>query len=320
MSRAVTLLTWHGWQRLDAVLPRAARFSLATVVGELLYWVLPHKRAAVLENMTCVLGPDASPAAVRHIARRSFRNFAKYLAEFTHLPRWTAPDLERLIASATGWEHVDDAVSDGKGVIFVTPHFGNWDIAAWYFGQRYPFAAVVEPLRPPELDALVQGWRRMKHIQTIPLAGAVRQVLRLLHQGGLVGLVVDRPTHAQENGVAVRFFGEYTRVPAGAARFALRTGAPVVASGVWRTPQNTYTAFALPPLRFTPSGTPHERDTDEAQAMQRIMDDIETIIRQHPDQWYMFRRMWPQPSRYAPWPASRPVATRPVISVPGEAP
>ena len=54
----------------------------------------------------------------------------------------------------------------------------------------------------------------------------------------------------------MRFFGEWTRVPAGAARFALRTGAPVVAAGVWRTPRNTYDAFALPPRRFAPSGRP----------------------------------------------------------------
>lgn len=318
LRRDVTLSAWHGWQRLDAVLPRPVRFALATVVGEALYWALPNKRAAVLENMTCVLGQDASPAAVRQIARRSFRNFAKYLCEFTHLPRWTERDLERLIASATGWEHVVDALSDGKGVIFVTPHFGNWDVAAWYFGQRHPFAAVVEPLQPPELDALVQGWRRAKHINTIPLAGAAREVFRRLEGGGVVGLVVDRPTHAQGSGGAVRFFGEWTRVPTGAARFALRTGAPVVAAGVWRTPQNSYVAFALSPLRFTPSGDARGRDADEARAMQRIMADVEHVIRLHPDQWYMFRRMWPPP-RGAWWGVPTPAA-RSVAGVHGQAP
>jgi lauroyl/myristoyl acyltransferase len=294
LRRDLTLFTWHAWQALDAVLPRAVRFSLATALGELLYWLLPGKRAAVLENMAHVLGPDASPAAVRLVAKRSFRNFAKYLSEFAHLPRWAAPDLERLVTSVEGWEHIVDALTDGKGAIVVTPHFGNWDLAGWYFGQRHRFAAVAEPLNPPELDALVQGWRQAKAMGISPLAGAGRGVLRLLQKGGIVAIVVERPTHARGEGVAVRFFGSWTRVPAGAARFALRTGAPVIAAGVRRTPQNTYSAFVLPPLRFPMTSDPAKREQEEPGVMQRIMEDIERIICMHPDQWYMFRRMWPQ--------------------------
>jgi lauroyl/myristoyl acyltransferase len=299
LRRDLTLLAWHAWQRLDAVLPRPARFALATAVGEALYWILPDKRAAVLENMAHVLGPGAAPEAVRLVARRSFRNFAKYLVEFTHLPRWSPPDLEQLVSGVTGQEHILDALADGKGAIVITCHFGNWDVAGWYFGQRYAFAAIVEPLHPPELDDLVQGWRRVKRIGTIPLAHAARGVLRSLARGGVVAIVVDRPVHGREDGVPVRFFGEWTRVPAGAARFALRTGAPVLPAGVWRTPRNTYEAFTLPPMRFRPASDPREREGDETRAMQRIMEEIERIIRRHPDQWYMFRRMWPGPPRRA---------------------
>ena len=291
LRREVTLLAWHSFQRLDSILPRHARFLVATAIGELLYWLLPGKRASTIANMRQVLGPSSRSQDVSLMARRSFRNYAKYLAEFSHLPRWTEADLEGLMASVTGWSHVEDALCDGKGAIFVTPHFGNWDVGGWYFGRRHAFSAVAEPLEPPELDVLVQGWRRAKHIGIIPLAGAARGVLRALHAGELVALVADRPTHKQGEGARVRFFGAWTRVPAGAAHFALKTGAPVVVAGVWRTPRNTYAGFALPPLRFTPSS---DRDRDVDEAMQHIMSNIETVIRAHPDQWYMFRRMWPE--------------------------
>ena len=282
---------WHTCQRLDAVLPRSARFLVATVLGELLYWILPGKRASTLANMRQVLGPDAPESRVRLVAKRSFRNYGKYLAEFSHLPRWNEADLERLVSSVGGWEHVDEALADGKGAIFVTPHFGNWDVGGWYFGRRHAFSAVAEPLEPPELDVLVQGWRRAKHIGIIPLANAARGVMRALRDGQLVALVADRPTHTQGEGALVRFFGAWTRVPAGAAHFALKTGAPVVVACLWRTPKNMYAGFALPPLRFQPTGD-RERDVDAA--MQRIMANVETVIRTHPDQWYMFRRMWPE--------------------------
>ncbi|HEV2122704.1 MAG TPA: hypothetical protein VGW38_08015 [Chloroflexota bacterium] len=307
IRRDITLLAWHTWQRLDAVLPRSARFLLATLIGELVYWLLPGKRAAALANMRQVLGPDAPEGTVRLMAKRSFRNYTKYIVEFTHLPRWSDADLEQLIAAVNGWEHVEDALRDGNGVIMVTPHFGNWDVAGWYFGQRHTFSAVAEPLQPPELDALIQGWRRAKHIGIIPLANAARGVYRALQRNETVALVVDRPTHASDQGVRVRFFGEWTRVPAGAAHIALRTGAPVVASGVWRTPANTYAAFALPPLRFAKTDNP---EFDVEVAMQRIMSAIETVIRAHPDQWYMFRRMWPNRALNADHP-SRHQSARP---------
>ncbi len=291
LRREATLLAWHSCQRLDSVMSRPARFLVATVLGELLYWVLPGKRATTLANMRQVLGPAAGKGEVRLMARRSFRNYAKYLAEFTHLPRWNDADLEGLMSSVSGWQHVDQALADGKGAIFVTPHFGNWDVGGWYFGRRHAFSAVAEPLEPPELDVLVQGWRRAKHIGIIPLANAARGVMRALKNGELVALVADRPTHRQGDGARVRFFGAWTRVPAGAAHFALKTGAPVVVAGVWRTPQNTYAGFAMPPLRFTPSG---DADRDVNGAMQRVMGHIEAVIREHPDQWYMFRRMWPE--------------------------
>jgi Kdo2-lipid IVA lauroyltransferase/acyltransferase len=291
VRRDATMLAWHAWQRIDSVLPRPARFAIATGLGELLYWLLPNKRATTLANMRQVLGPDAPERCVRLVAKRSFRNYAKYLSEFTHLPRWGDDDLERLMTSVEGWEHIEDALADGKGAVFVTPHFGNWDVAGWYFGKRHRFSAVAEPLEPPELDALVQGWRQAKHISIIPLANGARGVLRALKQGGLVALVADRPTHRQGEGAPVVFFGAWTRVPAGAAHFALKTGAPVVAVGVWRTPRNTYAGVALPPLRFAPTGD-FERDVNNA--MQRVIADVETIIRAHPDQWYMFRRMWPE--------------------------
>ena len=290
LKRELILILWHTVQRLDAALPRALRFLVATVLGELAFWLLPGKRAATLANMRRVLGPDAPESEIRAVARRSFRNYAKYLSEFSHLPRWREEDLEGLMSSVVGWEHVENALTDGKGVIFVSLHFGNWDIAGWYFGKRHKFFAVADPLEPPELDALVQGWRRAKHMGIIPLANAARGVMRALHAGGLVALVADRPTHARGEGANVRFFGEWTRLPAGPAHFALKTGAPVIVSGVWRTPANTYAGFALPPLRFSPTED-RRRDVDEA--MQRVVEQLEQVIRSHPDQWYMFRHMWP---------------------------
>ena len=295
-KRELTLVLWHTVQRLDALLPRPARFLIATALGELAFWVLPGKRAATLANMRRVLGPDAPADEVRAVAQRSFRNYAKYLSEFSHLPRWRDDDLETLMSKIHGWEHVEEALAEGKGAIFVTPHFGNWDLAGWYFGKRYAFSAVAEPLEPPELDALVQGWRRAKHMGIIPLAHGARGVLRALHAGGIVALVADRPTHVRGEGASVRFFGEWTRVPAGPAHFALKTGAPVIVAGVWRTPANTYAGFALPLLRFTPSA---DRARDVDRAMQQVVVRLEAVIRAHPDQWYMFRRMWPERAQVA---------------------
>jgi KDO2-lipid IV(A) lauroyltransferase len=118
-----------------------------------------------------------------------------------------------------------------------------------------------------------------------------RQLLRVLQQNGVVGIVVDRPLPAGD-GVPVTFFGRRCYVPGGVAQLALLSGAPILA-GYGRYDEHGSPAFyggLAPVARPEPSG---DRKTDVQVLTQRIYDALEAIIRPYPDQWYMFRPFWP---------------------------
>ena len=159
--------------------------------------------------------------------------------------------------------------------------------------MHHPVSAVAETFQSARLDALIKETRAAYGVATIPLENAARQVLRALRRNEVVALVIDRPVHEQEGGVPVRLFGRDTRWPGGAAALAMKTDAWVLTGGCWRNPDDTYTLMVAPPIRCETTG---DRDGDLRRNMQRIVESLEQVIRLHPDQWYMFRRMWPVPA------------------------
>lgn len=286
---------WLYWgmrlaQRLAAALPRRFLYSLAVVGSDVVFSLWREKRENLIANMAQVLDRDPGDRQVQALAQRSSRNYAMYLIEFFSLPHTTPADLATGLRQVSGWEHVETALAQGHGVIFVSAHFGNWDIAGAYFAQHHPVSVVAETFQPARLNELVQRTRTDKGMRIIPLEHAARPLLRALQRNEIVGLVIDRPVHGQREGVPIRLFGRETHWPSGAAALAMKTGAPVLAAGCWRNPDNSYSGLIVPPIHCQMTGH-WERDLQRN--MQQIVAALEQIIRPHPDQWYAFRQMWP---------------------------
>jgi KDO2-lipid IV(A) lauroyltransferase len=236
-------------------------------------------------NMRQVLGPQADPREARRLTRAAFANYARYMVDLVRLPHIRPDELAASI-KVEGWEHVDQAYQFGRGVVFATGHIGNWDMAGAAFAARgRPVSALVETLQPARWNERVQRTRIAVGVKAIPIENGLRDMLAALRQREGLAVLVDRPVAG--DGVAVTFFGKPTRVPAGAATLALRTGSPVVPAALVRKPNgNGYLAHIGPPIIGN-------RADDAGQVMQRVMSWLEGIIRRYPDQWFMFRHMWP---------------------------
>lgn len=270
------------WQRL----PLQVGYGLASLIADITYLLWKERRANTIANMTHVLGREAGRDAIERAARQSLRNYLKYLVELLRFPRMGQEEIERSVIFR-GWEHIDRALEAGKGLIFVGLHMGNWDMAAAALCLRqYPFNVIAETLKPERLNRLVQGMRLEKGMKVIPMERAPRGVLRALHRNEILGLLIDRPS---EDGVVVRFFDTLTRVPAGTAKLALKTGAQVAPAALVRLPNNSFLAIVDRCIAFRPSG---EFQRDVQALTQLIMDSLERMVSVYPDQWYMFRRMW----------------------------
>ena len=236
-------------------------------------------------NMRQVLGPQADPREARRITLAAFANYARYMVDLVRLPYVHPLELNSHIR-VEGWEHVEAAYTHGKGVVFATGHIGNWDMAGAAFVARgRPVSALVETLTPARWNERVQRTRIAAGVKAIPIESGLREMLAALRKCEGLAVLVDRPV--LEDGVPVTFFGRVTRVPAGAATLALRTGSPVVPAAMVRdTEHGGYLAHIGPPIVS-------EKGDDASIVMQRIMSWLEGIIRRYPDQWFMFRQMWP---------------------------
>jgi KDO2-lipid IV(A) lauroyltransferase len=276
--------------RLAGSIPRSVAYPLCALAGELYFWLNPKHSDKAVKNFAVVLADDPRSPRVRLTARRSFRNYVKSLFDFFRQLS-IDPDLIETDVFIEGSEHLDAALTLGKGVLLVTPHFGNWDLAGGLTAARgYPMAVLVDQFPSPFVDRLVRYGRNRMGMAVVTLdSGSLRRTIQLLRRNVVIGILADRPQ--REGGVEVDFFGTPAWFPTGTARFALRTGAPLLLGYVGRRPGDRTFFGAYQPLPLPPL-TGDER-ADIRAITQAVVRAMETLLRQYPDQWYMFRQMWP---------------------------
>ncbi len=287
---------------LSRIIPRSWRYLAGTAVGDLVYWAWPAKRRILLSNMATVLGRPPDDPEVKRLAMKSMRNYCKYLVEFLALPTMSSQDEVIRSMKITGVEHLQEALDRGKGIVLASAHFGTIEVGGLRLADFTDFHAVYDTFHPDYLDRLIQRKRREKGIELVP-ANNVREMLRVLKRGGTLCVLFDRPLDLAR-GVAVRFFGRETAVPAGPAVLALKTGATIVPVYMFRQPDRSFESLIFPAIQPVDTG---DRDRDTQTIMQRLVDTMQAVVRDRPDQWYMFRPMWPNES--APFLAGREAAT-----------
>jgi KDO2-lipid IV(A) lauroyltransferase len=272
-------------------LPPRVSYGVAAVIGTATYYLWPRGRRATQRNFAHVL-EGAPKAVIRRTARRSLVNYCCYLTDFVRFPSLTADELIATCQGAESFAALDAALERGKGAIIVCMHFGNWDLGAGAAAARgYPLTVVAETFSDPRLDAMVVGARTRLGMRVLPMEKAGPSLMKALRRNGLLALLIDRPVPGE--GVRVTFFGEEIEVPAGPARLALRTGAAVVPTAFPRLEAGTASVTTLTDFSIVPG--PTGDDAADIRALtQAIVAAHERFIRAHPDQWYMFREMWPR--------------------------
>ena len=286
---------YWGWRigaRIAQRLPARPLYAFAVILGEIGYVAWTAKRQIAKRNFAIVLGRPWTDPEVAQVARRSFRNFAKYVVEIMRFPKLDVADFERLV-NIDGWEHLRGALALGKGVIFVSIHFGNFELGGARISDEIPLNVIADELENQRLMDLLVGNRAHKNITLLSPDGAAKKVLGALRRNEMVGLMMDLGPRAQAfDTVDAEFFGTPTAFPAVAASLARVSGAPIVVSACVRRHDNTFTGIALPPIFVERTKQAAE---DVQRATQAIARGLEGFVSRWPDQWYIFRPMWPAP-------------------------
>ncbi len=271
-------------------LPAWLTYAGAVALGELTYIGWASRRTVTKANFAVVLDKPRDHPDVARVARRTFRNFAKYITEIMRFPRLDRLDFAKLV-ELEGWEHLKEGLAKNRGVIFVSIHFGNFDLGGARIANDVKVNVIADDLTNQRLMDLIVGNRTHKNITIHSPAGAAKKVLSALRRNEMVGLMMDLGPRAEAFGhVEASFFGTRTRFPSVAANLARVSGAPILVTAVVRERDNTFRGIALPLIVVERT---REAAADIEQATQAIVSGLERFIREWPDQWYIFRPMWP---------------------------
>ncbi len=289
------VLYW-GWRVGAALvqrLPPRLVYAVAVLGGEVAYLAWSDKRDIAKRNFAIVLARPAADPEVARVSRRSFRNFAKYLTEIMRFPSLRQGDLERLVDVDEGsLGNLRTARERGKGLIFVSAHFGNFELGGARIALDIPITVVADELENQRLMDLLVANREHKNVNIVPPEGSAKRVLAALRRNEMVGFMMDLGPRAKElDNVQATFFGAPAAFPTIAAALARVSGAPIVVAAVRRQHDNTFRGVALPPI-FVERTKQAAHDVEHA--TQAVVRALEGLLRPDPDQWYIFRPMWPR--------------------------
>lgn len=269
-------------------LPLWLGYRVAAAVASICYFFFASQRRGLNDNLAHVMGTN-DKRAVDAVARRAFRNFGKFVIDFVRFPVITPDEVRRRLAFAQ-WAELDDAANSGRGVLIVSMHFGAFDLgAAALATYNYRINVIGEDYGYREMDELIHSSRGKLGVRVLPRDKAARRAFRAVKRGEMVAILIDVPPPGQT--VIVDFLGAPAEVSSAPALFALRTGAWVVPSLVLRGPERDATVRPVMDfrLRYEPTGD-EERDVREL--TQQMMRAFEPVVREHPDQWFIFRPLW----------------------------
>ncbi len=269
-------------------LPRPVARAFCISVGLLIYAVYGRLRKVGMRNLDLAF-PARSREEKKRILRGVYVNLGRLLAEFCLFPRYTAENVKN-VAVYEGFQNFADAFARGKGVVFLTAHFGGWEISSFAHSlYGYPMNIVVRPLDNPCLDALVDRYRTLHGNRTLSKQNFARGLLSLLKRGEIVGILMDT-NMTPPQGEFVDFFGVPACTATGIARVAQHTGAAVVpAFCVWDRQLGKYKICFEPEVPLVRTGN------DEADALAntaRFNRVIESYVSRYPDQWLWVHRRW----------------------------
>lgn len=279
------------------LIPLRWRIFFFEGLARLIYVLDDRHRRIAHRNLTLAF-PEMDPKARKEIARSSFRNLGRVAAEISFLSRLNEKNVDRYIFFG-GLENFQRAFEKGRGVLFLTAHFGNWEwMAASFPLQAHHFCHLVyRPLDSRFLDGVVERLRTGTGNQIIPKQKAMGQIIRLLKGGEVVGILLDQNMAWQE-GVFVDFFGELACTNTGMALLALRIGTPVLPVFNVRQGDGRYRVIIEPEVPLHQTG---DKEQDVLKNTELFTKIIERHIRNYPDHWLWVHQRW----KTRPWQAKR---------------
>ena len=260
--------------------------------GKLFYHLLPFRRRLVLENLRRVFGETVPEPEIVRLAQAFYAHFVRFFVEFLRLP-WMSDTRRKAWIRVENMESPIRAHDQGKGLLLLTGHFGNWEVAtvagiSQFTQYKGLFHFVRRPLKPWLLNEFITRRFKRAGFGTLAKRGSLDAILELLSQGAIIVYVFDQHAGGRE-GVVVDFCGHPAGTFKSMAILAMSTGAPVIPASSWREPDGTHVLRFEEPLPLIEC-----EDTSEAIRLNTRAYNaaLERMMLRHPEQWIWMHRRW----------------------------
>ena len=274
--------------KILGALPRPLARGFAIGLGQAIYLLHGRLRRVGMRNLELAF-PEKSIAERGRILRGEFTSLGRQLAEVCQFPKYTRENIEQVVVY-DGLENYERAYARGRGVLFLTAHFGGWELSAFAHSLHGHWLHVVmRPMDNEYLDRLIQSYRTMHGNKTVGKDDFVRGLLGAMKAGEVVGILMDT-NMTPPQGVFVKFFGIPACTASGLARIALRTDAAVVPGfTIWDEGLGKYRLRFDPAVDLVRTG---DLEADIVANTQKFTSVIEEYVRKYPEQWLWVHRRW----------------------------
>lgn len=282
--------------------------AFGAAVGVLAGGVLRIRRSDVDEHLRLAF-PEQTPSSRARTARGSYAHLGREAATLLRLRSWTASDFADRV-TLSGLDELEGALAEGRGVVLLGGHLGNWEVAGAALAARgIPIDVVAKGAANRGFEEEMFAHREKLGLRVIEMSSAPRQVLRALRAGRVVAILGDQNAH--KNGVFIPFFGRFAATPKGPAVFASRSGAPVFFGTAVRrdgpSPRYDVHLRRLPVGESEPEGAPDDPGEGAEAAspfsaspvddvvvglLTRYHAALERAVRSTPAQYFWQHRRW----------------------------
>jgi KDO2-lipid IV(A) lauroyltransferase len=274
--------------KILGILPRPLARAFAIAIAWIVYILHVRLRRAGMRNLRLAF-PEKTDAERARILRGVFTSLGRQLAEACQFPKYTRENVNDVVVY-DGFENYERARARGKGVLFLTAHFGGWELSAFSHSLHGHWMHIVmRPMDNVYLDALIRRYRTMHGNKTVAKDDFVRGLLSAMKANEVVGILMDT-NMTPPQGIFVDFFGIPACTASGLARIALRTDAAVVPGfTIWDPALGKYRLRFDPAIELVRTG---ELEADIQANTQQFTKIIEDYVRKYPEQWLWVHRRW----------------------------
>jgi len=271
-------------QLFARLVPYRAGVIAGGMVGFLAFYLLPRERSRALAHLSQVFG-DKDRSWIAKTARSSFINLGKSLLEIMMM----SPVRASHVVDIEGLDNANKAFDRGRGVVYVTGHIGNWELAAYAVASKYPLSVIAAPIEPKQVNDMIVSLREKLGVRTILRSqpGAAKELIRVFKENRALAILIDQDTDVE--GTFVDFLGRPAWTPTAAASMAIKFNAPVLFGYIKRIRNDRHTFTIEGPLDLILTGN-REQDIVENTAM--LTNKIGDCILNTPEEWVWMHRRW----------------------------